>query len=81
MNGMHGPCGTYEGGERCMHSFDGKCDGNRPLERLRLRWEDIIKVDLQVTGRVGRNVDRIDLVQDRGRWLAVVNKVLKLWVP
>jgi hypothetical protein len=62
MNGMRGPCGTFEGEERCMHSFDGICDGNRPLERLRLRWEDNIKVDLQVTGWVGRSVVRIDLV-------------------
>jgi hypothetical protein len=51
------------------------------LKDLGLDGGNIIKVDLQVTGRVGRNVDRIDLVQDRGRWLAVVNKVLKLWVP
>jgi len=29
----------------------------------------------------GGSVDRIDLVQDRGRWLAVVNIVMKLWVP
>jgi len=68
-------------GDRCIQGFVGKLDGNRPLERLGLRCEDIIKVDLQVTGRVGRNVDRIDLVQDRGRWLAVVNKVMKLFVP
>ena len=78
MNGLHGPCGTYEGEERCMQSFDGKCDGNRPLERLRLSCEDNIKVDLQVTGWVGGSVDRIDLFQDRGRWLAIVNKVMKL---
>jgi hypothetical protein len=36
-----------------MQSFDGKCDGNRPLERLGLRWEDNIKVDLEVIGWVG----------------------------
>jgi hypothetical protein len=78
MNGMYGPCGTYEGEERSMQSFNGECDGNRPLERLTLSCEDNIKVDLKVTGCVEENVDRIDLVQDRGRWLSVVNKVMKL---
>jgi hypothetical protein len=64
-----------------MQSFDGKCVGNRPLERCRLRWEYNIKVDLRVTGWVGASVDRFDLVQDRDRWLAVVNLVMELWVP
>jgi len=70
MNGICGPCGAREGEERCMQSFDGKCGGNRPLERLRLRWEDNIKLNLQVTGWVGEV--RIGLMWFRkgvGGWL------------
>ena len=31
----------------CIQGFRGKCGGNRPVGRLRIRWEDNIKVDLQ----------------------------------
>jgi hypothetical protein len=51
----------------------------RPLERPRHRWEDNIKIDLQEVGCRGR--DWIDLVQNKGRWRAVVNAVMKLRVP
>ena len=43
------------------------------------RWEDNIKMDLQEVGGVG--MDWIRLVQERGRWQAVVNAVINLWVP
>ena len=43
----------------------GKHEGKRPLGRLRHRWEENIKMDLQ---KVGCGVmDWIKLVQDRGR--------------
>jgi len=51
----------------------GKPDGKRPLGRLRRRWEDNIKIDLQEVGCGG--MDWIDLAQDRDRWRAVVNAV------
>ena len=57
----------------------GKPDGNRPLERLRCRWEDNIKMDLQEVGRGG--MDWIELAQDRNRWRALVNAVMNLRVP
>jgi hypothetical protein len=44
----------------------GKPEGKRPLERLRCRWEDNIKMDLQEMGCKG--MDWIDLAQDRDRW-------------
>ena len=50
----------------------------RPLGRPRRRWEDNIKMDLQ---EVECGVmESIDLVQDRGRWQALVNAVMNLQV-
>jgi hypothetical protein len=46
----------------------------RPLGRPRRRWEDNIKTAL-------RDVDWIHWVQDRDRWRAPVNTVMKLRVP
>ena len=57
----------------------GKPEGKRPLGRPRLRWENIIKMDLQKVGCEG--TDWIDLAQDRDRWRALVNAVTNLWVP
>jgi hypothetical protein len=41
--------------------------------------EDNIKMDLQEVGYGGK--DWIGLAQDRGRWWALVNVVMNLWVP
>jgi hypothetical protein len=49
----------------------------RPLGRPRSRWEDNIKMDLQ---KVGWGLDWIDLAQDRDRWRAVVDAVMKFSV-
>jgi hypothetical protein len=56
----------------------GNPEGKRPLGRPRLRWVDIIKVDLR-TGFEG--VDWIHLSQDRDPWRAVVNMIMNLGVP
>jgi hypothetical protein len=57
----------------------GKRKGKRPLGRPRSRWEDNIEMDLQ---EVGCGVmDWIELAQDRDRWRALVNVVMKLLVP
>ena len=53
-------------------------EGKRPPGRLRLRWEDNIKINLQGVGWVG--MDWIDLDQDRERWRALVNAVMNLRV-
>jgi hypothetical protein len=44
----------------------GKPVGKRPLGRPRRRWEDNIKMDLQEVEC--RDMDWIDLAQDRDRW-------------
>jgi 3-oxoacyl-ACP reductase-like protein len=57
----------------------GKSEGKRPLGRPRLRWEDNIKIELQVVGCIG--LDWIELAQDRDRWRAIVAAVMNLRVP
>jgi hypothetical protein len=49
----------------------GKPGGKRPLGRPRRRWEDNIKMDLQVLGCGG--TEWADVSQDRDRWRALVN--------
>jgi hypothetical protein len=57
----------------------GKSEGKRPLGRPRHRWIDNIKMDLL---EIGVSVlDWIGLAQDRYRWRALVNSVMKLRVP
>jgi hypothetical protein len=56
----------------------GKPEGRRPLGRPRHRWEDNIKMDLREVGWGG--MDWINLAQDRDRWRALVNTVMKLRV-
>jgi hypothetical protein len=57
----------------------GKPEGKRHLGRPRHRWEDNINMDLQKVGCGG--MDWIDLAQDRDRWQALVNVVIKPSVP
>jgi hypothetical protein len=57
----------------------GKPEGKRPLGRPRRRWMDNIKMDLL---EIGLNVmDWNGVAQDRYRWRALVNSVMKLRVP
>ena len=57
----------------------GKPEGKRPFGRLRLRWEDNIKMDLQEVG--GGCGNWMELAQDRGRWRALVSTVMNFRVP
>ena len=49
----------------------GKPEGMRPLGKLRHRWDDNIKMDLQEAGCEGMDWNGVG--QDRDRWLAHVN--------
>jgi hypothetical protein len=57
----------------------GKPEGKRPLGRPRRRGVDSIKMDLLEIGWGG--VDWIGLAQDRDKWRALVNAVMKLRLP
>ena len=57
----------------------GKAEGKRPMGRLRRRWEDNIKMDLQEVGC--RGMDWIELAQDRDSWWALVSTVTNFGVP
>jgi len=54
-------------------------EGKRPLGRLRLRWVDNIKMDLQEVGC--GDMDRIEMARDRDRWRALGNAVMNYRVP
>jgi len=58
--------------------FVTKPEGRRSLGRPRHRWEDIT-MDVKHIG--WESLDWIDVVQDRDKWQAVVNAVMKLWGP
>jgi hypothetical protein len=53
-------------------------EGKRPLESIRRRWEDGMRMNL---GETGWGKCRLDpLAQDRDRWLSLVNTVMNLRV-
>jgi len=68
--------GEGRGLYRCLV---GKPEGKRPLGRLKCRWEDNIKMDLQEVECGG--MDRIELAQNRDRWRALVNAVMNFRIP
>jgi hypothetical protein len=57
----------------------GKPEGKRPLGRLRCRWEDNIKRDLQEVG--GDCGDWMERAKDRDRWWTLVNTLMNFGVP
>jgi len=70
---------TRMGERRGVHRvLVGKPEGKRPLGRPRRRRENN-NMDLQEEGCGG--MDWMKLAQDRDRWWALVNAVMKLWVP
>jgi len=63
---MGGACSTFWGERSVYRVLVGKPEGKRTFGRLRLRWEDNIKRDLQEVGC--GDMDWIELAQDRDRW-------------
>jgi hypothetical protein len=59
-------------------AVEGKPEGRRPLGRPRRKWEDNIKMDLREVR--WESMEWIDLAQDRDRWRALVNTIMKLRV-
>jgi hypothetical protein len=57
----------------------GKPERKTAVARLIHRWVDNIKMDLRRIRRDGTNW--IDLAKDRDQRRALVNTVMKLWVP
>ena len=55
----------------------GKPERKRPLGRPRRRWEDNIKMDLEVGRGCG---DWMELTQDRDSWRALVSTVMSFRV-
>ena len=53
--------------------------GKRPSGRLRRRWDDNIRMDLEEIGINAGN--SVDSAQDRSYWRALVNTALNLRVP
>jgi hypothetical protein len=56
----------------------GKPEGKRPLRRLKHRWQDNIRMDLQGVGC--GCMGWIGLAQDRDRWRGIMNAVMNLRV-
>ena len=57
----------------------GKPERKRPLGRIRHRWEDNVKMDLQLE-ECG-DMDWIELAQDRNRLQELVNAVTNHRIP
>ena len=74
-----GHVASMEEGRGVYRSLVVKSEGQRPLGRPRLRWEDNIKMDLQEVGRRCGNF--VELAQDRDRWRALVSTVMNFRFP
>jgi hypothetical protein len=72
-------CSTNGEKRNSYKNLVGTPKGKRPLGRPRLRWENIIRMDVREIGWGG--MDWIDLAQDRDRSRALVNTVINLRVP
>ena len=57
----------------------GRPTGKRPLRRLRRRWKDNIRMDLEEIGINAGNW--VDSAQDRDYWWTLVNAAMNLRIP
>jgi hypothetical protein len=72
-------CSAYGEKRGLYRVLVGKPEGKRPLGSPRLRWEYNIQMNFQEMGC--RNMDLIELAQDRDSWWAFVNAVMSLRFP
>jgi len=72
-------CGTYGEKRGAYKVLVWKPEVKRQLGRLRCKWEDNIKIDLQGVGCAG--MDWIGLAQDRDKWRALTTAVMNFRVP
>ena len=56
----------------------GKTEGNVPLGRPKLRWENVFKMDFQEVGC--RRMSWIEITQVRERWRALLNPEMNIRV-
>ena len=74
-----GRVARMEEGKSAFKILTGTSAGKSPLERLRRRWEDNIRMDLK---ELGINTwSWVDSAQDRDYWRALVNAAFNLRVP
>ena len=76
---MGGACSAYGEEEKRIQCLGGEPEGKRPLGRLRRRWVNNIRMDLQEVGC--GCVDWIGLAQDSDRWRTLVGEVMNLRFP
>jgi len=68
------------GGEKVQTGFQlGDLRKRKHLENLGVNWRIILKCIFSKGDEEG--MDWIDLAQERDRWRALVNAVMKFWVP
>jgi hypothetical protein len=58
-----------------------KHEGKKLLGRSKRRWEDSLSLEIDFKELGCQCMNWSDLSQDRGNWWAVVNALMKLWIP